>query len=390
MLIKCPECELQVSDKALSCPHCGYPLKKSQQRISSRKKRLPNGFGQITELKNKNLRAPYRAMVSIGKNENGRPICRLLKPQAYFKTYNEAYAALVEYNKNPYQFDKEMTLSDLFEKWFQTYKASGKSDSAVKIIKAAWNYCSPIKDMVVQEVKPFHVKGLLESENIRDTMVVRVQHLLTTLFDYAMQYELVDKNVAKIAKPTAKKHTTKSHTSFTDDEMTLLWNNSNDQIVRMILIQCYTGFRPSELLNIRVDKVDLDNLTITEGMKTEAGKDRIVPIHPRILPLIEEEYNRSVQSESGTLFFIESKGSIKPIAYSNYVIWFAKVCSSIGLNNEHRPHDPRKQFVTMAKKYNVDEYAIKRIVGHAIKDLTERVYTDRGIDWLSEEIKKIP
>lgn len=26
MLIKCHECELQVSDKALSCPHCGYPL----------------------------------------------------------------------------------------------------------------------------------------------------------------------------------------------------------------------------------------------------------------------------------------------------------------------------------------------------------------------------
>ena len=390
MLIKCPECELQVSDKALSCPHCGYPLKKSQSRISSRKKRLPNGFGQITELKNKNLRAPYRAMVSVGKNENGRPICKLLKPQAYFKTYNEAYAALVEYNKNPYQFDKEMTLSDLFEKWFQTYKASGKSDSAVKIIKAAWNYCSPIKDMVVQEIKPFHVKGLLESENIKDTMVVRVQHLLTTLFDYAMQYELVDKNVAKIAKPTAKKHTTKSHASFTDDEMTLLWNNSSDPIVRMILVQCYTGFRPSELLNIRVDKVDLDNLTITEGMKTEAGKDRIVPIHPRILPLIKEEYNRSVQSGSGTLFFIESKDSIKPIAYSNYVIWFAKACSSIGLNSEHRPHDPRKQFVTMAKKYNVDEYAIKRIVGHAIKDLTERVYTDRDVNWIAEEIKKIP
>ena len=25
-LIKCPECELQVSDKAITCPHCGYPL----------------------------------------------------------------------------------------------------------------------------------------------------------------------------------------------------------------------------------------------------------------------------------------------------------------------------------------------------------------------------
>ena len=26
MLLKCPECELQVSDKAMVCPHCGYPM----------------------------------------------------------------------------------------------------------------------------------------------------------------------------------------------------------------------------------------------------------------------------------------------------------------------------------------------------------------------------
>lgn len=32
-LINCPECKKQISDKALSCPHCGFPL--SQQRIMS-------------------------------------------------------------------------------------------------------------------------------------------------------------------------------------------------------------------------------------------------------------------------------------------------------------------------------------------------------------------
>lgn len=26
MLIKCPECNLQVSDHAIACPHCGYPI----------------------------------------------------------------------------------------------------------------------------------------------------------------------------------------------------------------------------------------------------------------------------------------------------------------------------------------------------------------------------
>ena len=65
-LIKCPECQLQVSDKAITCPHCGYPLDtkviKQQQRKTNKRKRLPNGFGTISELKNQNLRKPFRVI----------------------------------------------------------------------------------------------------------------------------------------------------------------------------------------------------------------------------------------------------------------------------------------------------------------------------------------
>ena len=43
----------------------------------------------------------------------------------------------------------------------------------------------------------------------------------------------------------------------------------------------------------------------------------------------------------------------------------------------------------MAKKYKVDEYAIKYMVGHEISDLTEKIYTKREISWLKEEIEKI-
>ena len=43
----------------------------------------------------------------------------------------------------------------------------------------------------------------------------------------------------------------------------------------------------------------------------------------------------------------------------------------------------------MAKKATVDEYAIKYIVGHAVNDLTEKVYTQRDIQWLKSEIEKI-
>lgn len=43
----------------------------------------------------------------------------------------------------------------------------------------------------------------------------------------------------------------------------------------------------------------------------------------------------------------------------------------------------------MAKKYKVDEYALKYMVGHSITDITERVYTQREYEWLAEEIEKI-
>ena len=115
MLTQCPECELPVSDKANACPHCGYPLKPSEKikrpRKSNKRRRLPNGFGQISEIKNRNLRNPFRAMVTVGKTSDGRPICKPLKPESYFATYNDAYAALVEYNKNPYDLGTAITLS---------------------------------------------------------------------------------------------------------------------------------------------------------------------------------------------------------------------------------------------------------------------------------------
>ena len=117
MLIKCPECDLQVSDKASACPHCGCPMQANinqrKPRKSNKRKRLPNGFGQISEIKGRNLRKPFRAMVTTGKDENGRPICKPLKPEAFFSTYNDAYAALVEYNKDPYALDPSITVAQV-------------------------------------------------------------------------------------------------------------------------------------------------------------------------------------------------------------------------------------------------------------------------------------
>lgn len=83
------------------------------------------------------------------------------------------------------------------------------------------------------------------------------------------------------------------------------------------------------------------------------------------------------------------RSSLK-LTYDKYQQRFNKIRDRLNLNPQHRPHDGRKHFVTMAKKYKVDEYAIKYMVGHAINDITEKVYTQREVGWLIEELEKVP
>ena len=386
MLIKCPECELQVSDKALSCPHCGYPMvpeeKQKRRPRQNRRKRLPNGFGQITEVKGKGLRKPFRAMVTVGKTEEGRPISRLLKPEAYFETYNDAYAALVEYNRNPYDFDNDITMDELFKRWSTKHFEKLKSQDSAKNIRCAWAHCSPIYEMKVKEVRARHMKELIETSDVSPGTKTLMKMILNQVMDYAVEYEIVDHNYArdfKIEKIDKSKQTgTGAHNTFSDEELDVIWTHSGENMwIDMLLIQCYSGWRPTELCGLRKTDIDLVTGCMSGGSKTEAGRNRQVPIHSKIRPIIEK-YIELTPSE---YLFGE-------LTYEQYRYAFHGELKRIGLA-DHTPHDCRVRFVSKAKECGMDEYAIKRIVGHTIGDLTERVYTKRDFDWLRTEMEKL-
>lgn len=409
MLTQCPECELPVSDKANACPHCGYPLKPSEKqkrpRKSNKRRRLPNGFGQISEIKNRNLRNPFRAMVTVGKTSEGKPICKPLKPESYFATYNDAYAALVEYNKNPYDLEPSITMQELYDKWLPEYEKTVKS---TKSVTSAWAYCSGVYKMRVMDIRARHVKGCMEegvavirgkAQHPSATMKNQIKSLFNMMLDYALEYELVDRNYSRtfnLTEETVKEiqSVKKEHIAFTDEEMDLLWANiSSKQGIDIMLIQCYSGWRPQELGLLELKDVDLENWTFRGGMKTDAGENRVVPIHSRIQDLVLRKYQEA--EALGSPYLLNwtdpnnrNKKNLK-LTYARYQKAFERIRDELKLNPNHRPHDGRTHFVTMAKRYGVDEYAIKYMVGHKISDITEKVYTRREFAWLREEIEKI-
>lgn len=411
MLIACEECGLQVSDKAITCPHCGYPLDKNAAKRPYKKrnkrKRLPNGFGQISEIKNKNLRKPFRVMVTIGKDTNGKCIQRTLKPECYFETYNDAYTALIDYHRNPYDLDDRITVKELYERWTNAYFPTLKSDSSQRTITSAWAYCSSVYNMRASDVRARHIKGCMEEgraiikgEEKLPTAGVksRIKSMFNLMFDYALEYEIVDRNYARTFNVSdeileERNQAKRSHIPYTNEEIKLLWDNLYKiDYIDILLIQCYSGWRPQELGLIRLEDVDLDQGLMTGGMKTKAGKNRVVPIHPKIKELVEKRYNQAKELGSEYLFNCTDvsthKNSIK-MTYDKYSNRIIKIRDILKLNPDHRAHDGRNHFITMAKNAGMDEYALKYIVGHAIQDVTERVYTKREISWLIEEMQKI-
>lgn len=364
-------------------------------RKHKKRMRLPNGFGQITELKKANLRKPFRAMITVGKNKNGRPICKLLKPVSYFATYNEAYTALLEYHNGiaPQDESASITLEELYTKW-STEHFENLSDSRIRSLTSAWNYCYGIKDLKINEIKSRTIKEYLEIAQTKDgkrpsvQTIANIKQTLGMIFDYGIEMDYLEKNPAKSFKLQTSianeiKNNAQNHIAFSDAEMKKLWSKIDDSTyVDIILIQCYSGWRPQELITLETANVNINDWSFVGGMKTENGKNRWVPIHSKIRPLVKKYYDEAIKTQAKYLF-----GKLDN--YSKYKWTFKKIIQKLELNATHNPHDCRVEFVTLAKKYDLNEYAIKYIVGHSISDITEKTYTRRDHEWLRAEIEKI-
>lgn len=327
--------------------------------------RLPNGFGQISKIKSKRLRHPWRAMVTVTwDTETGKPIRKII---GYFDSYNEAYEALIEYHKDPDSPNKNITMNELYERWAEEHFKTIQEKSTVPYINA-WRKCKECYDLKVVDMRRDQIKMLLEKDDLPPTVRLHIKNTLNLMLDYAIEHDIIEKNYSRILKNTnINRHITEHHVTFSEEELEILWKHSNDIIARLVLIQCYTGLRPGELLKLKPSDINTEDWTFVTGSKTDAGINRIVPVHERIREIILDFEN--------VPYYKRLNDGIRQLELINI--------------NEHKPHDGRKTFITRMKNANANEYAIKRIVGHAIKDLTEEVYTDRSVEWLHSEISKI-
>lgn len=367
--------------------------------------KLPNGYGSVHKLSDKKRRKPWRARITTGyvyDEEKDRQI-RQYKTLGYYETKQQALQALASYNENPYDLDTDkITFAECYEKWTEDYFQK-IAPSAIRTIEASYKYCSILYDMRMKDIRTYHLKGCMDDgyivpETGKDkgkkrfasaNTKSRMKSMFNLLFDYAVEHEIAVANYARnfsidddIVKE--KENNKKEKVPFTNDEIRILWDNIDFGFTDMILIEIYSGWRPQELAILKIADVDLENNIITGGLKTDAGKNRRVPIHPLVKDLIEKRYNEAIKLNSEYLFNDINSQTGTNMTYDKYRKRFLKVMQKHNIN--HSPHECRHTFITIAKSNKMDEYVLKLIVGHEIEDITEKVYTHRTIEQIKVEM----
>ena len=207
-----------------------------------------------------------------------------------------------------------------------------------------------------------------------------IKNLFSQMDKFALQNDIIEKGYASYAAITVSEDDTPG-IPFTAEELQLLWNKKDVPWVDSILIYIYSGWRVSELILMPAEDIDLKAGTFKGGLKTEAGKNRIVPIHSKIRSFVE---NR-LSVNHGILFSLNDR----PISTAAYTKLFKKTLKDIGIETYHTPHDCRHTFTSLLDSAGVNQVCIDRLLGHASKSLTTRTYTHKSIEELRHAIEMI-
>ncbi len=333
----------------------------------------PNGYGSVFKLAG-NRRKPWCARITVGWTDEGR---QQYKNIGYYEERSEAMIALAQYNNDPYDLDaNKITFAEIYEKWSEE-KFPKISDSNVRGYKTSFNKCSMLHNMKFRQIKKMHMQRVInENEHLSYQVRMKLKTLFSQMYQFAIENDIVEKDYSKFVE--AGEQTTKIvRTPFSDAEIEMLWRNLDMPYVDTILFMIYSGMRVGELLSIKSVNVNIERQILIGGIKTKASIDRTIPIHNRILPLINLDNEYLVTSPKG-----------KKMSYNNYIQrQFTPIMKELGMN--HLPHDCRHTTATMLDNAGVDRTIVKLILGHASNDVTERVYTHKTPEQLLSAINKI-
>lgn len=333
-------------------------------------KRNPNGYGCVTRLSG-NRAKPWIVKVTL-YNEAGDA---KQTPVGYAETEEQANIMLAQYNNNPWNIKRDkVTLVELYQQWAKI-KLPKLGTSLQSSLKSAFKHCAKYYGFKYRSIRAYQMQDTIDNCGCGYSTQGAIKNLWGHLDRFAFELDIIEKMYSTITTAPPIPETTRE--PFTADQVAALWKISETPWVDTVLIFLYTGFRLTELLNMKTEQIDMKGWCFQGGVKTAAGKGRIVPIHPRIRPLVQ------ALVDQGNTYLFSNDG--KKVSQTQYYIFWKEVMQII--NADKTPHEARHTFETMLDNAGGNRKCIDLLMGHKSKDVGNRVYNHKTVEQLRDTIE---
>lgn len=267
------------------------------------------------------------------------------------------------------------TVDNIRELW-KAEKYLELSDKGRESYDITWALFDSVKKKKMRDIRTEDIQPLIDEQVNKGrsrSQCEKIKGLYSQFCKVAMREDIIDKNYALFLRlPKGK---SPDRPVFTEKEIrTLKFDAESCDTSKIILMLIYTGFRINELLLLPKNGVDLKRNLFTGGEKTEAGKNRVVPIHPEILPYVQYFMERA----TGDLFLSGYEGNKDDHNFRSKEYY--PTLERLEIRTEDRPMKPhacRYTFATRDAKSGVSPEALQKLMGHAKYDTTTDFYTGR-------------
>ena len=271
----------------------------------------------------------------------------------------------------------KLTLEEVYDRWFSRIE-SKVAKKTLENHNMTRIRLGNLGKKPIKEIKVDHIQDWLDGINLKPGTKTILRSTMNQVFGYAVKNDILQKNPVKFVEISEKIE--KTGAIFTDSEIAHLWKHADDNIdFQTLLILIYTGLRINELLELKPEDLHLDEGYAIGGSKTKAGKNRVIPFHNKILPIIKERVERDnclVMNTNGT-----------KATYGSFHYRFTNLMEELGW--EHRIHDTRKTAISIMHRADIPMETIRVIVGHSGQGVTEQVYLFKEPRDLVEAVNKI-
>lgn len=360
----CIKCQKAIPEDGLYCPYCG----KKQQAQKRKKKKRVNGSGSVCR-KPGNRSKPWEAQkagVYIG---------------AYATKY-EAEQALLRLADLPISETLNLTFEQVYQKWFpehsRTITAKGAEGYAT-----AYKHCQSLYPRIFRKLRTSDFQGIImemEEKGLSNASCAKVLQLFGQLSAWAIREEICHTDYSRFVQLTPQQKTEKR--VFSAGQIAAL-QSSALPAAKIALLLIATGCRPNELFSVPLS--NCFGSYFISGSKTEAGRNRIIPVSALGLPAYQSLLASATQNGCAKLIDAYAGNH----TYSNFAKrdW-KELMTSLGIEGM-TPYNCRHTFATLAVKSGVKPEILQRILGHSDYNTTATIYTHLDIAAILEESKKV-